>query len=812
MRVLITGVSGQGGRDLSRVLLAGGHEVAGLDTERHSYVDPQVEMVIADAEDKSAWDRALGGCQTVVHMAEGGDRVLAAAAARHRVRVVLPVVAGDDSPAEATLVADGVPLLVVRTAPLAGRRGDPDALRTLAGLLRTGAPWQVLHHDDLIRFLAAAVPGEATGTIELAAPGTVTAGQARELLAAASVRSRLRGVRPRRMPPRLAAAEPGGYGWTATEAVEDLVRALVGRTVRRGEAVLTPGRFALPSYVIPNNLPASDGGHLEPVGPPDLQGEFDTLLDPRLSVLTATNTSEAMPGPMTPMTLDLQVAAIRISNEDMGQMLALKGAALEQQSSMVVSTLGHCVYINASVGVNIVENMPGWDEAAVRRDAYGNIPEDVVFRPQGGPPMPTGLAKRRATLIATTRVINRARKFKEEAERINAAARRETLDAARIAALDDAQLHTRALLWRDRLAHGWCVASIGVMLTSAAGGIHEKGKNPEPISIDVEQLESARTMLAVERLAAVLRSRPELIEPARAGRIDQLREASPEFARTLDSELAEMGHRGPGECELENPSFATRPEMLVSSAAGAAQQPTALRGPVTPPRTRTGRMAAGATLARERGRDGVVRYTQALRQAVGEQGRRLVGRGLLDEAADVFYLTLDEAFTPPDDLRERVVRRREQRARLEAIRMPDVVVGRWEPETDHEQLPIGGELTGIGVFPGIVEGRVRVLRGPDDDIEPGDVLVASVTDVGHTAMFGYSSAVVTDIGGAASHAAIVAREFGIPCVVDTKHATTSLRDGQLVRIDGATGTVTLLSDADADADAAESAGDETAVG
>jgi phosphohistidine swiveling domain-containing protein len=91
---------------------------------------------------------------------------------------------------------------------------------------------------------------------------------------------------------------------------------------------------------------------------------------------------------------------------------------------------------------------------------------------------------------------------------------------------------------------------------------------------------------------------------------------------------------------------------------------------------------------------------------------------------------------------------------------------------------------------------------------PGDVLVASVTDVGHTAMFGYSSAVVTDIGGAASHAAIVAREFGIPCVVDTKHATTSLRDGQLVRVDGVTGTVTLLAEADAPA----SAGEETAVG
>jgi phosphoenolpyruvate synthase/pyruvate phosphate dikinase len=94
-----------------------------------------------------------------------------------------------------------------------------------------------------------------------------------------------------------------------------------------------------------------------------------------------------------------------------------------------------------------------------------------------------------------------------------------------------------------------------------------------------------------------------------------------------------------------------------------------------------------------------------------------------------------------------------------------------------------------------VEGTVKRVLSLDDDIEPGDILVASVTDTGHTAMFAYAAAVVTDIGGSASHAAIVAREFGIPCVVDTKSASTSLADGQRVRVDGSAGTVTLLIDA-----------------
>jgi len=801
MRVLITGVSRPIGRDVSRLLLAGGHEVVGLSSDSQRNLAPGVETAVSDLDDSEGLKAAVAGCDVVVHLADGGHGAVASAASAasaHRVRVVLPVAADRTEP-ERALLGAGVPVLVVRTPAVVGRRSGPSSLQALAGALRApgDAPWQVLHHDDLAAFLAQAALGADTGRVELLAPGVVTPTEVRALLQAAGVPSRLRGVTPRAAQPVLSggAVDGFGYGWTAREAVEDLVRGLAGRVVARGEAVEEPGRFTLPAHTIPTNLPASDGGELVPAGLPEYQGEFDTLVDPRFPVLTATNTSEALPRPMTPMTLDLQLGALRIANEGMGRMLMLDGAALEQQTSLVLGVLGHSVYINASVGVNIVENMPGWDEASVRRDAYGHIPEDIVFRPVGGPPMPQGLAGRRATITAALRTIGRARKFKEEAERINAASRDEALTAIEIASLDAAQLHARALLWRDRLAHGWSVAAIGVMLTGAAAAMHYRGKNPEVVAIDVEQLESARTMLAVERLAAVLRQDSRLLALAADGEVDALRSAAPEFAATLDRELAVMGHRGPGECELENSVFADRPATLVTSAAGAARQPAPRRAPVTPPTSRTGRMAVGATLARERARDAVVRYTHYLRLAVRDQGRRLVERGLLDAVDDVFYLTLDEAFAGPAGLPERVARRRTERERFKKIRMPDIVVGSWQPEGVDAPLEVGGAVTGIGVFPGTVEGRVKVLSTPDDDIEPGDVLVASVTDVGHTAMFGYAAAVVTDIGGAASHAAIVAREFGIPCVVDTKHATVSLQTGQLVRVDGATGTVTLLAGA-----------------
>jgi len=102
-------------------------------------------------------------------------------------------------------------------------------------------------------------------------------------------------------------------------------------------------------------------------------------------------------------------------------------------------------------------------------------------------------------------------------------------------------------------------------------------------------------------------------------------------------------------------------------------------------------------------------------------------------------------------------------------------------------------LSGVGVCGGRVRGRVRIV-GPEsiDDLEPGEVLVAEVTDVGYTGAFSYAAAVVTELGGPMSHAAVVAREFGIPGVVDVQEATRRLPPGALVEVDGDSGEILVL--------------------
>jgi phosphoenolpyruvate synthase/pyruvate phosphate dikinase len=103
-------------------------------------------------------------------------------------------------------------------------------------------------------------------------------------------------------------------------------------------------------------------------------------------------------------------------------------------------------------------------------------------------------------------------------------------------------------------------------------------------------------------------------------------------------------------------------------------------------------------------------------------------------------------------------------------------------------------LSGAGVSRGAARGRVRVLTEPDDGVEPGEVLVCRVTDIGWTPLFAAAAAVVSEIGGAMSHTAVVAREFGIPAVVGVERATAHLRTGQLGEVDGAAGTVAVLGD------------------
>ncbi len=185
-------------------------------------------------------------------------------------------------------------------------------------------------------------------------------------------------------------------------------------------------------------------------------------------------------------------------------------------------------------------------------------------------------------------------------------------------------------------------------------------------------------------------------------------------------------------------------------------------------------------------------------------GRRLVDAGVLAAPAHIFFLHYDEipeALRNPRNLRALIAQRRAEHQRWAQIRPPRYLgrppqtpqPNRFEPPPI-EQVEGMGLLRGIGASPGIVRGRARIALSPDDfeRVGAGDILVCPSSNPSWVPLFGIIGGLITNTGGALSHAAVVAREFGVPAVVGTGEATQRLRDGQLVEVDGTAGEVRML--------------------
>ncbi len=194
---------------------------------------------------------------------------------------------------------------------------------------------------------------------------------------------------------------------------------------------------------------------------------------------------------------------------------------------------------------------------------------------------------------------------------------------------------------------------------------------------------------------------------------------------------------------------------------------------------------------RENSQFDVLRPLDALQELAAEWGRRLCERGVLPRPSDVFYLTYPEVCAwlggqapPPDEARKHLARRRATYRLVNA---------RWQAGRFKTAASGGNQLKGIGASPGVVRAPARIIRGEHQFglLRPGEVLVCHYTSPSWTSLFASAAAVVTETGSAAAHAAIVAREYGIPAVMNVQGATSRIKDGQELLVDGEAGRVTL---------------------
>jgi phosphohistidine swiveling domain-containing protein len=192
-----------------------------------------------------------------------------------------------------------------------------------------------------------------------------------------------------------------------------------------------------------------------------------------------------------------------------------------------------------------------------------------------------------------------------------------------------------------------------------------------------------------------------------------------------------------------------------------------------------------------------------LRRAVQRLGEGVQADGAIERAEDVFFLTRTELEQPAGDLRDVVQHRRNEWGRqrrlvapLELGQAPRLLKALLSSATPvvHRTDVSRDLLLGQGASPGRATGRVRIVTSVQDfdAFEQGEVLVARATAPAWTPLFERAAAVVTDGGTLAAHASLVAREYGIPAVVGTGDATRRLSTGQVVTVDGSTGTVDVV--------------------
>ncbi len=209
------------------------------------------------------------------------------------------------------------------------------------------------------------------------------------------------------------------------------------------------------------------------------------------------------------------------------------------------------------------------------------------------------------------------------------------------------------------------------------------------------------------------------------------------------------------------------------------------------------------SIFRENVKSEVIKLVAAMRKMLLELGKRFEDKGVLKNQDDIFFLRLEEVGPIVQgkaefDIHQVIATRRAEYDRNRLIMPPDVVFGKFDPDKfipeDEDIDTKTRELNGVAASPGIVSGKARVILRADADehVLAGEILVAPFTDPGWTPYFVTATGVVMDQGGILSHGSIVAREYGIPAVVNVGAATKIIKTGQTIQVDGNRGVVIII--------------------
>jgi rifampicin phosphotransferase len=362
---------------------------------------------------------------------------------------------------------------------------------------------------------------------------------------------------------------------------------------------------------------------------------------------------------------------------------------------------------------------------------------------------------------------------------------------------------------------------------------------PMKLISGIGDVDSAEPSYALWEISRLIRNSPALTAAFDAssddllGRLRALHsDDGTAFVHAFDQFLVHYGSRGPNEWEISAPSWETNPALPLSlldvirkqsdnesptirNTAKAVERKRLIeevRSKVQPLGEEMIGMFEGALVAgnmqayRERTKSTIVIPVNELRVMMNELGRRHTEAGHIAQA-DFIYMLLDaelEQFVAsPQGWNDKLAKRHATWRELFDLEPPYFIrnasvppITTWPKRVDSgaAAAKVGEVLQGVPGCAGIVRSRACVILDPADpgDLEPGDILVAPQTDPGWTPLFMPAGGVVVNVGGQISHAIIVSRELGLPCVVSVTDATTRIPNGALIEVNGDSGQITIL--------------------
>ncbi len=548
--------------------------------------------------------------------------------------------------------------------------------------------------------------------------------------------------------------------------------------------------------------------------------ELDTPLQEPDHVFTRCNVGEMFPGACTPLSFSFTARGI-----DVGMQMMHKRIGIQKEIHPYLNTLGMFyghLFINLTTMSDTATQALGSSAEQMCLSICGRRIDEPKIKAKAPPP----LRERIPNGLRYVRYL-----FSQKSAR---AGLKSLLAGLRFQPASDSALDQwRAIDERfDAIFHAMdyhLISSAGAgALAPTLLGIISKGEDPTEahhaqvaaLLAGAKNVESADIAAGAKRVLDQIVLQQDAVErfadvddqAALAWlRDDNSGSASREFARYL----ARHGHRAIKELELRQKEWREDPLPLVSSLQASARARLQSRaegkpsraveeGPHDPtaasslPIRWLAKLAHQTVRSREETKSGLVAVTVRFKEGYRELARRMAAEESIADEDLVFFLTHDELGYllrgEAPGLSKLASERRDIFPRQASLSFPEVFAGEPEPvDLDRLADPGSKSVKGAPVSRGVVAGVARVVSSPEEAeaLREGEILIAPITDVGWTPYFSMIAGLVTDVGSAVSHGAVVAREFGLPAVVNTLVATRVFETGDCIVLDGDRGVVRL---------------------